>query len=159
MDCGTLSTLGYDDAHLEHKMKASVVIPTKNGGEPFKRVLDEVIDQTTPWQYEILVVDSGSTDDTLHYCAQKGVRVHTIAASEFGHGKTRNLAISLTTGEFIALITHDARPASKTWLQSLVAAVEASGLSHAISQKAACGTELGDSSAQNALPLLSSLQR
>lgn len=105
-------------------MKASVVIPTKNGGMLFVRVLDALLRQEAPWDYEILVVDSGSTDSTLMHCSERNVKAISIPPSEFGHGKTRNLAISKTIGEFVALITQDALPASNDWLFNLVSAVE-----------------------------------
>ncbi|MDP2786086.1 MAG: glycosyltransferase [Sulfurimicrobium sp.] len=105
-------------------MKASVVIPTKNGGMLFARVLDALLRQKAPWDYEILVVDSGSTDKTLRYCEERNVNVISIPPSEFGHGQTRNFGISKTKGEFVALITQDALPASNEWLFNLVSAVE-----------------------------------
>ena len=108
-------------------MKASVIILTKNAGSHFAKVLEAVLNQETDWEYEVLVVDSGSTDGTVEYVMlNKGVRLHQIPAREFGHGKTRNLAVSLTTGEYTAMLTHDALPANKTWLAELVACVEQS---------------------------------
>ena len=108
----------------EQLMKASVVIPTKNGGVLFARVLDALLQQKTLWDYEILVVDSGSSDNTVRYCEERNINVISILPSDFGHGKTRNFAMSKTTGEFIALITQDALPASNEWLFNLVSAVE-----------------------------------
>ncbi|BBJ00029.1 rhamnosyltransferase [Ferrigenium kumadai] len=105
-------------------MKASVVIPTKNGGPSFAKVLDALLQQETPWEFEILVIDSGSTDDTVENCKQRSVPVLSIPPAEFGHGRTRNLGISKTGGEFIALITQDALPANNQWLFNLVSAVE-----------------------------------
>lgn len=105
--------------------RASVVIPVKNGGALFRQVLGRVMAQETAWPYECLVIDSGSTDGSLEYARSvPGVRVHQIAPSEFGHGRTRNLGASLTTGDFIALITHDALPGDDKWLGHLVAAAE-----------------------------------
>jgi len=108
-------------------MKASVIIPTKNAGDQFRNVLEAVLEQDTPWEYEVLVVDSGSSDGTVEYVQSKaGVRLHQIPAQDFGHGKTRNLGISLTRGEFVVMITHDALPACDAWLFELVSAVEQS---------------------------------
>lgn len=109
-------------------MKVSVIIPTKNAGALFKKVLNVVLTQKVPWDYEVLVIDSGSSDGTVEYVQSKNeVRLHQIPAKEFGHGKTRNLGISLTHGEFVAMLTHDALPANETWLVELVNAVEQSG--------------------------------
>src|SRR5690242_9063488 len=101
-------------------MKATVIIPTKNGGDLFRSVLQRVLEQQTPWPFEVLVVDSGSSDGTVEFVrTQPTVRLHTIEPQQFGHGRTRNLAISLARGEFAALITQDALPAHDQWLFEL----------------------------------------
>lgn len=106
-------------------MKASVVIPTKNPGAIFRDVLDKLIEQDCPWPFEILVIDSGSFDGTVDYVKSKeGVRLHEIAPEEFGHGRTRNLGVELSKGEFVAFLTHDALPLDRNWLGSIVAAVD-----------------------------------
>ena len=108
-------------------MKASVIIPTKNPGKQFRNVLQAVLTQETPWAFEVLVVDSGSTDGTVEWLESlEGVGLRQIPPSDFGHGKTRNFAIGQTSGEFVAVITHDALPANEHWLLELVTAVEQS---------------------------------
>jgi len=105
--------------------KASVVIPTYNGGEVFRAVLDAVQSQRTRWPYEIIVVDSGSSDGTFEFCRKRGVDIlHQIPSAEFQHGRTRNLAISLGSGEFIAVLTQDALPTNAFWLQNFVTVLE-----------------------------------
>jgi len=107
--------------------KASVIIPTKNPGRIFRAVLSSVCSQKTTFQFEILVIDSGSTDGTVDYVksiSDSRIRLCEIASSEFGHGRTRNLAVSLTTGQFAVFITHDACPVSDVWLANLVRAAE-----------------------------------
>ena len=44
---------------------ATVFIPTWNGGPLFERVLDKVLAQKTSFDYEVLVIDSGSKDGTV----------------------------------------------------------------------------------------------
>jgi rhamnosyltransferase len=105
-------------------MKVSIIIPTKNPGIVFKNVLLAVLSQDAPFKYEVLVIDSGSTDGTLEYIASIGdprVRLHCIEPSSFGHGRTRNVGIAMTTGEYAVLITHDAMPADSSWLTAMVA--------------------------------------
>jgi len=104
---------------------ASVLIPVKNGGKLWGEVLDAVLAQQPPWPFEVIVVDSGSTDDSVEQARQRGVRVESIPPQEFGHGKTRNLLASMAKGEFLVFITQDARPASPQWLEKMVAACNA----------------------------------
>jgi rhamnosyltransferase len=99
----------------------SVVIPTKNPGGIFEEVLKSVLSQKVAWPFEVIVIDSGSTDGTLEFATKfEAVKLVEIPASEFGHGKTRNKAISIAKGEYIAMITHDAKPARKDWLSNLI---------------------------------------
>lgn len=110
-------------------MKASVVVLTKNPGSIFRRVLLAAMNQKTDFDYEILVIDSGSTDGTVEFVTEllcNKVRLHRIESTEFGHGRTRNLGVTLTSGEFVAFLTHDAIPASDDWLAQLVATAEVS---------------------------------
>lgn len=103
--------------------KASVIIPTKNPGGILRSVLPAVCNQKADFEFDVLVIDSGSTDGTVEYVRQfddARVRLHEIPPAEFGHGKTRNLAVSLTEGEFAVLITHDALPANDGWLAAMV---------------------------------------
>ncbi len=105
--------------------KASVIIPTMNAGKLFDKVLGAVVDQAAPWPFEILVIDSGSTDETLEIVKKyPSVRLHQIDKSDFDHGATRNLGATLTSGEFIAYITHDAMPYNASWLYNLVTSIE-----------------------------------
>jgi glycosyltransferase involved in cell wall biosynthesis len=110
------------------RLKASVVIPTLNAGPVFEKVLGAVTAQSAPWPYEILVIDSGSTDGTRELVQRfPTVRLHTIEKAEFDHGETRNLGVRLTSGEFVAFLTQDAMPTGPDWLFNLVAASEQFG--------------------------------
>lgn len=106
-------------------IKASVVVPTKNPGEWFRRVLSSVLKQDTPWPYEIIVIDSGSDDGTIDYVlTNEAVRLLRISSLDFGHGRTRNHAIANAHGEYVALLTHDAVPLNNRWLFELVSALD-----------------------------------
>lgn len=102
------------------EIRASVLIPVKNGGPLLKDVLDAVLAQQTPWAFEVLVVDSGSSDGSVETARSCGVRCETISPELFGHGRTRNLLASMAAGQFLVFITQDAKPASNDWLRSLV---------------------------------------
>ena len=101
---------------------ATVAVLTYNGDTYLEEILRAVEEQRIDGEVDILVIDSGSTDRTLQIAAgHPHVRLHEIPNSEFGHGKTRNLAARLARGEFIAYLTHDAIPATDRWLHELIA--------------------------------------
>ena len=105
----------------------SVIIPTKNGGGLLRRVVDEVLNQKTDFDYDLTIIDSGSTDGVIDAISKLGnskIQIIEISSEEFGHGRTRNQAIAQTTGQYIAVITQDATPASDYWLQNLVRDIE-----------------------------------
>lgn len=105
--------------------KVSVIIPTKNPGAIFKEVLEAVLAQKSEWPFEVVVIDSGSKDGTVEYVkSYPAVKLLEIPSHEFGHGRSRNYAIAQSSGEFVAVITHDAKPATDSWLQHMVATAE-----------------------------------
>ena len=86
-------------------MDVSIVIPTKNAGDLLDKVLNAVFTQKTDYTYEVICIDSGSSDNTLDVIGRYPVKLYQIAPSEFGHGKTRNFGASKGTGKFIVFIT------------------------------------------------------
>lgn len=105
-------------------MKASVVIPTLNAGPVFRRLLEGIRIQQTEFDFEIIVVDSGSTDGTVELAEGCGARVHRIDGSEFNHGATRNLGVSLARGEHAVLTVQDAVPFDRRWLAAMVESLD-----------------------------------
>jgi rhamnosyltransferase len=101
----------------------SIVILTLNAGSRFEKLLAMIRAQIGDFDLELIVVDSGSTDGTVEMAKSHGARVHSIPKSEFNHGATRNLGVSLSTGEFVVLVVQDAVPLDEHWLSAMVEAV------------------------------------
>ncbi len=100
---------------------ASVVVLTHNPGpEVIREVLQAITTQQSPYEFEVLVIDSASTDGTCDVALEFDVRLVSIDPDEFQHGRTRNFAMTLARGEFVAFLTHDATPAGPHWLRELV---------------------------------------
>ena len=102
----------------------SVIIPTLNGGAAFRACLEAVHRQQLDRPFEVICIDSGSNDDTLGRCRERGVRLLQIPPGTFNHGLTRNEAISAARGEYVALLTQDAVPVGTDWLHHLVEALD-----------------------------------
>ena len=101
-------------------MRASVVILTKNAGPFLDLILTSISAQRVRFSPEILVIDSGSTDETRQRVRRHCARLLEIAPEEFNHGTTRNLAMELSSGEAVALLSQDALPADNCWLAGLL---------------------------------------
>jgi rhamnosyltransferase len=102
----------------------SVVIPTKNGGELFGVVLEGLRRQTIWSEVELIVVDSGSTDQTVMLAEQVGATIYRIPQEQFNHGATRDFGISKSNCEKVVLMVQDAVPNDIFTLERLVAALE-----------------------------------
>lgn len=98
---------------------ATVAVLTHNAGPILYEVLEAATEQKADFGYEVLVIDSESSDETHDIVHQFGVRMVGIEAASFQHGRTRNLAMELARGsEFVSFLTQDATPASPRWLSA-----------------------------------------
>lgn len=84
----------------------SVVIPNYNCGTFLKECLDSVISQSYG-NIEIIVVDDGSTDNSLAVLSGYLGSISLTKTSNKGASSARNLGLSLARGEFIAFLDSD----------------------------------------------------
>ncbi|MFI5283123.1 MAG: glycosyltransferase family 2 protein [Candidatus Dormibacterales bacterium] len=98
----------------------SVLLLTFNPGPSFEAILQSILSQNLA-PFEVLAIDSGSTDGTVALMRQAGVDVEVIPQAEFGHGRTRNRIATKARGDLLAFLTHDALPAGSSWLRELAA--------------------------------------
>lgn len=107
-----------------NEIDISVVIPTKNGQNYLDSVLKGVFSQEINAKFEVIIVDSGSTDKSLDIITQYPLRCYQIKTEEFNHGLTRNFGISKSQGKYIVLMTQDAIPYDNLWMKKLVDTIE-----------------------------------
>lgn len=84
----------------------STIIPVYNRAELIRRTLDSVLAQELPDQ-EVIVVDDGSTDDTLKTLATYGDRIRVFQQKNSGPAVARNLGIQQASGEYAAILDSD----------------------------------------------------
>lgn len=99
--------------------KASILIRTYNETKHISNLLDAIARQRER-DYEIILVDSGSTDDTLAI-AKSGVdRLVEIPSRDFTFGYSLNAGCRVATGECVVIISAHAIPTSSRWLEELL---------------------------------------
>ena len=92
---------------VRYMIKVSVIIPVYNGEATIKRCLESICAQTLP-DIEIIVVNDGSTDNTLSEIEAIGdSRINTITVKNGGQGLARNVGIDLARGEYLAFVDAD----------------------------------------------------
>jgi len=101
-------------------IEVSIVIPSFNGGELFIECLHALFSQESEAPFEVIVIDSGSTDGTVERVKKFPLRLYEISPWEFNHGETRNKGIGLAKGEFVILLTQDALPHGMHWLVAMI---------------------------------------
>ena len=111
---------------MDHRMETnaknsvSVIIPAYNAGVRLNETLDRLEKQRFDGKLEIVIVDSGSTDETLSICKDHGVKLLSIDHSRFSHSYARNLGAANAEGNILVFMTQDAMPDSRNWLKTLM---------------------------------------
>jgi glycosyltransferase involved in cell wall biosynthesis len=91
---------------MTRSVEFSIVIPTRNRLEFLQEALDSVWAQTHH-DYEIVVIDDGSTDGTGDYLASLDGRIRSVHHSNGGPAAARNLGVSQAKGEYVAFLDSD----------------------------------------------------
>jgi glycosyltransferase involved in cell wall biosynthesis len=87
----------------------SVVIPVYNRANMLRAAVDSVLAQTEP-EFEIIIIDDGSTDDPKQVVdAIADSRIRFARQDNRGGGSARNRGIDLARGRFIAFLDSDDR--------------------------------------------------
>lgn len=97
----------------------SIVVRTYNEEQHIGRLLSGLTQQTIS-DYEIILVDSGSTDATLSIASQYPVSIIHISPAEFTFGRSLNLGISKASSEFIVIASAHVYPVYPDWLEQLL---------------------------------------
>lgn len=98
----------------------SIVIRCKDEGENIGKTLDMLFNQIIDVPFEIVAVDSGSTDDTLEIVRRYTVKILTMPSSEFSYGHSLNYGIKNSFGEIICCLSAHCIPLNEKWLYELI---------------------------------------
>ena len=114
---------------------ASVVLLTRNAMPQLAELWHRLAEQEIDGGFEVVAVDSESSDGTAEFLAQRADRLIRIARERFNHGATRNLGVEAARGERVAFLVQDALPASPRWLAELMVPLAGEGVAGAFSRQ------------------------
>lgn len=91
-------------------MKTSIIIPTRNRANNLDCVLTSLSNQKTNWEYEIIVVDDRSTDETENVVKKyETVKYFKVTGnhSTWNASIPRNLGVKMSSGDLIWFLDSD----------------------------------------------------
>ena len=105
---------------MDNHPSVSIIVLNWNGERYVAECLDSLLEQTYP-NYEVIVVDNGSTDASVELLKGYLPRIRLILNKDnLGFAAVNNVAIREAKGEFVVLFNNDA-VAHRGWLERLIA--------------------------------------
>lgn len=109
------TAIAFENTANKKGILMSVVVVVKNGERTIKQCLDSLFNQNQPIeQYEVIVVDGGSTDGTLSLVQDYPIRLLIDVGGTIAHG--RNVGVQAAEGDYIAFTDSDC-VVQKDWLK------------------------------------------
>ncbi len=99
--------------------RASIVVRALNE-EKYLGPLFEALKQQSDRSFEIILVDSGSTDRSVAIAKEHGVRIVRIRPQDFTFGRSLNYGCRVARGEFLVLLSAHTLPMERDWLTKLL---------------------------------------
>ena len=103
-------------------MLASIVIRTLNEARHLPALLESIAKQELGGHTcEVVLVDSGSTDDTVQIAERHGCRIVHIRKEDFSFGRSLNVGCAAAHGEALVFVSGHCIPFDTHWLRKLIA--------------------------------------
>jgi|SRR5579884_3057285 len=104
-------------------LSVSVLIRNRNEAADLKRLLARLREQH--WgEFEIVVVDNESSDESRKYIAEFGCKLVDLPAGQFTYGRATNLGMEHCTGDLVVTLSSHSLPIGRYFLTEIVAAFE-----------------------------------
>lgn len=100
-------------------MKISIVVRSYNEAKHIGKLMAGIAAQTV-LPHEVIVVDSGSTDETVAIAEGYGAKIVHIDKRQFTFGRALNIGCATATGDILVFASAHVYPTRKSWLAELV---------------------------------------
>ncbi|HMV46440.1 MAG TPA: glycosyltransferase family 2 protein [Blastocatellia bacterium] len=101
--------------------KLSIVIRCRNEANGLRNVFAALRAQQCDFDWEVVLVDNESEDDTRRIAEEFGARIVPITRREFTYGRAINLGVRESRGELVMLLSAHALPIGSNFLTAAVA--------------------------------------
>jgi glycosyltransferase involved in cell wall biosynthesis len=98
----------------------SIIIRCYNEEKHIRKLLEGIIHQTLQ-EVEIILVDSGSSDDTIRIAEKYPVTLFHIPPQEFSFGRSLNLGVQIANSDLLVFASAHVYPVYPDWLEKLLA--------------------------------------
>ncbi len=114
------------DYKLKKNYKVSIIIPTKNQYEYIKRCLESIKEFTTYKNFELIVVDTGSTDEKVWDLYEEYKSIFPDFKllkwkKTFNFSAVCNYGAKDSTGEYLLFLNNDTEVISPSWIEDMLA--------------------------------------
>lgn len=108
---------------MNKQCELSIVIATRNRATLLRRLLDRITEQKNSPQFEVIIANNGSTDNTskVIHNFKRLLDIKEVPVSQPGKSRAINAALELVTSELIVFTDDDVLP-STDWLERIYAA-------------------------------------
>lgn len=96
----------------------SVVIRVYNEQKHIREVLESLKKQTYS-NFEVIILDSESTDDTLRIASEYNCRIEKIRKIDFNYSYASNICVNLSKGDIICFLSGHSVPVKDTFLEDI----------------------------------------
>lgn len=100
-------------------METSVIIITKNQKNILQKSIP-VLKKQNSKDYEIIVVDSGSTDGAKKYCLKEGIKLINIPPDNFKFARAFNTGARKAKGKYIIRLSGDSIPQNNDFISEII---------------------------------------
>jgi len=104
--------------------RISVIVLNWNGRRWLEKCLPSILEQSLTEDFEVLLVDNGSTDDSVRYVRQRFPQVKVIELDKnYGFAEGNNRGLKHARGDYFIFVNMDTE-AKDRWLRNLVKAAD-----------------------------------
>lgn len=104
---------------VNKSVKASIIIRAYNEEAHIGKLIFG-LQQQTEKNFEIIVVDSGSTDRTALIAEESGAKIISIKKSDFSFGRAINIGAEQAVGKYLVFVSAHVYPLTNCWLEKLL---------------------------------------